>query len=196
MPSKPEAALPVFCNNLHTVWPSSRSSLRNVSDLFVMGGALVLESMALFHWCERQGYGPLGITGISMGGHVSSVGNSVCKSHRKWATLGEWHVTSRVSRSVQFTQSVLPAQSFQCPCCTTWVGKRKRNISPCLTGGCSHKRSKSCPWLLLLVSWAIMEGPQIREIVPLPTMFSVRLAYPILKCKDLGGGLSVGNCGI
>jgi len=35
-----------------------------------MGGALVLESLVLFHWCERQGYGPLGITGISMGGHV------------------------------------------------------------------------------------------------------------------------------
>ena len=48
-----------------------RSSLHNVSDLFVMGGALVLESMALLHWCERQGYGPLGLTGISMGGHVS-----------------------------------------------------------------------------------------------------------------------------
>lgn len=47
-----------------------RSSLHNVSDLFVMGGALVLESLALFHWCERNGYGPLGITGISMGGFV------------------------------------------------------------------------------------------------------------------------------
>ena len=48
-----------------------RSSLHNVSDLFVMGGALVLESLALLHWCERQGLGPLGITGVSMGGHVS-----------------------------------------------------------------------------------------------------------------------------
>ena len=50
-----------------------RSSLHNVSDLFVMGGALVLESLVLFHWCERQGYGPLGITGISMGGHVCNL---------------------------------------------------------------------------------------------------------------------------
>ena len=41
-----------------------------MSDLFVMGGALVLESLVLFHWCENHGYGPLGITGISMGGHV------------------------------------------------------------------------------------------------------------------------------
>ncbi|XP_027629486.1 protein ABHD18 isoform X3 [Tupaia chinensis] len=49
-----------------------RSSLKNVSDLFVMGGALVLESAALLHWLEREGYGPLGMTGISMGGHADS----------------------------------------------------------------------------------------------------------------------------
>ena len=49
-----------------------RSSLDHVSDLFVMGGALVLESIALFHWLEAQDYGPLGITGISLGGHVSN----------------------------------------------------------------------------------------------------------------------------
>ncbi|XP_077790165.1 protein ABHD18 isoform X2 [Podarcis muralis] len=46
-----------------------RSCLKNVSDLFVMGGALVLESAVLLHWLEREGYGPLGMTGISMGGH-------------------------------------------------------------------------------------------------------------------------------
>ncbi|XP_075716578.1 protein ABHD18 isoform X1 [Rhinoderma darwinii] len=50
-----------------------RSSLQNVSDLFVMGSALVLESAALLHWLEREGYGPLGITGISMGGHMASL---------------------------------------------------------------------------------------------------------------------------
>ena len=37
-----------------------------------MGGCLILESLALLHWCERMGFGPLGVTGISMGGHVSS----------------------------------------------------------------------------------------------------------------------------
>lgn len=36
-----------------------------------MGGCLILESIVLFHWCERNGLGPLGITGVSMGGHVS-----------------------------------------------------------------------------------------------------------------------------
>ena len=44
----------------------------HVSDLFVMGLALILESMVLLHWMEEQGLGPVGLTGFSMGGHVSS----------------------------------------------------------------------------------------------------------------------------
>ena len=37
----------------------------------MMGGALILESLVLLHWLEKQGYGPLGMSGVSMGGHVS-----------------------------------------------------------------------------------------------------------------------------
>ncbi|XP_071787588.1 protein ABHD18-like [Asterias amurensis] len=50
-----------------------RSSLHNVSDLFVMGGALILETLALLHWCEKEGYGPLGVSGVSMGGHMATL---------------------------------------------------------------------------------------------------------------------------
>lgn len=49
----------------------SWSCLHNVSDIFVMGGCLILETLVLFHWCKRNGLGPFGVTGISMGGHVS-----------------------------------------------------------------------------------------------------------------------------
>ena len=48
-----------------------RSNLQNVSDILVMGGCLMLEWLVLLHWCERNEFGPLGITGLSMGGHVS-----------------------------------------------------------------------------------------------------------------------------
>lgn len=37
-----------------------------------MGGCLILENLVLFHWLERNGFGPLGISGLSMGGHVSA----------------------------------------------------------------------------------------------------------------------------
>ena len=47
-----------------------RSSLHHVSDLLVMGAALSLECYVLRDWLQSQGLGPVGITGISMGGHV------------------------------------------------------------------------------------------------------------------------------
>ncbi|XP_065204913.1 protein ABHD18 [Planococcus citri] len=50
-----------------------RTVLQNVCDIFVMGGCLIFESMVLFHLCERLGYGPLGVTGLSMGGHMASL---------------------------------------------------------------------------------------------------------------------------
>lgn len=49
-----------------------RSNLQHVSDIFVMGACLILESLVLFHFCERNGFGPLGASGLSMGGHVST----------------------------------------------------------------------------------------------------------------------------
>ncbi|ODM92638.1 hypothetical protein Ocin01_14037 [Orchesella cincta] len=50
-----------------------RSNLLNVSDLFIMGGCLILEAMALLRWCERENYGPFCLHGISMGGHMASL---------------------------------------------------------------------------------------------------------------------------
>ena len=49
-----------------------RSQLHHVSDLFVMGLALILECLVLMKWLEGEGLGPVGLTGVSMGGHVSS----------------------------------------------------------------------------------------------------------------------------
>ncbi|XP_031626308.1 protein ABHD18 [Contarinia nasturtii] len=51
----------------------TRSNLQHVSDIFVMGGSLILESLVLFHFCERNGLGPLGVSGLSMGGHMASL---------------------------------------------------------------------------------------------------------------------------
>ena len=83
-----------------------RSSLKNMSDLFVMGGALVLESAALLHWLEREGYGPLGMTGISVGGHMASLAVSnwpkpmpliPCLS---WSTASGVFTTGVLSKSI------------------------------------------------------------------------------------------------
>ncbi len=50
-----------------------RSNLLNVSDIFVMGGSLILEGIAILHWCEKEGFGPCVMHGISMGGHMASL---------------------------------------------------------------------------------------------------------------------------
>uniref|UniRef100_A0A5F8H6G9 Abhydrolase domain containing 18 n=1 Tax=Monodelphis domestica TaxID=13616 RepID=A0A5F8H6G9_MONDO len=103
-----------------------RSSLKNVSDLFVMGGALVLESAALLHWLEREGYGPLGMTGISMGGHMASLAVTnwpkplpliPCLS---WSTASGVFTTGVLSKSVNwrelekqyYTQTVYEEEIF------------------------------------------------------------------------------------
>ena len=54
-----------------------RSSLQNVSDLFIMGACLICESAVLYDWCEKEGFGPLVSHGISMGGHMASLGATV-----------------------------------------------------------------------------------------------------------------------
>ncbi|XP_043190201.1 protein ABHD18-like isoform X2 [Amphibalanus amphitrite] len=79
-----------------------RSCLRSVSDLFVMGGCLMLESMALLHWAERSGLGPLGITGISMGGHMASLAASVWHKPISLVPCLSW-----TSASAVFTSGVL-----------------------------------------------------------------------------------------
>ncbi|EOB04290.1 Uncharacterized protein C4orf29-like protein, partial [Anas platyrhynchos] len=106
---------------------SQRSCLKNVSDLFVMGGALVLESAALLHWLEREGYGPLGMTGISMGGHMASLAVTnwpkplpliPCLS---WSTASAVFTTGVLSKAVNwrelekqyFTQTVYEEEIIQ-----------------------------------------------------------------------------------
>ncbi|XP_070818830.1 protein ABHD18 isoform X2 [Chaetodon trifascialis] len=87
-----------------------RSSLKNVSDLFVMGGALILESTVLLHWLEREGYWPLGMTGISMGGYMASLAVTnwpkpipliPCLS---WSTASSVFTMGVLSKAVNWTE--------------------------------------------------------------------------------------------
>ncbi|XP_041847175.1 protein ABHD18 isoform X1 [Melanotaenia boesemani] len=87
-----------------------RSSLKNVSDLFVMGGALILESTVLLRWLEREGYWPLGMTGISMGGYMASLAVTnwpkpiplvPCLS---WSTASSVFTTGVLSKAVNWTK--------------------------------------------------------------------------------------------
>eukprot|EP00118_Oscarella_pearsei_P003508 m.14564 g.14564 ORF g.14564 m.14564 type:complete len:365 (+) comp25823_c0_seq2:12-1106(+) len=79
-----------------------RSALRHVSDIFAMGVALAMESTVLLNWCLQQGYGPLGITGISMGGHMASIASCFWRHPLAIVPCLSWSTASAV-----FTEGVL-----------------------------------------------------------------------------------------
>lgn len=92
------------------------SSLHNVSDIFVMGGCLILESLVLFNWCESMGLGPLGITGLSMGGHMASLAATnypkplVLVPCLSWSTASSVFTEGVMSHSINW--DVLETQYF------------------------------------------------------------------------------------
>lgn len=55
----------------------TRSNLNYVKDLFLLGGCIITESLALMNWCERLGFGPFLLTGLSMGGFMASLAATV-----------------------------------------------------------------------------------------------------------------------
>ena len=77
-----------------------------VSDLFVMGACLMLESLVLFNWAEREGFWPLVAHGISMGGHMASLGATVWPKPIALVPCLSW-----TSASVTFTKGVLTGGS-------------------------------------------------------------------------------------
>ncbi|XP_046599359.1 protein ABHD18 isoform X4 [Neodiprion lecontei] len=81
-----------------------RSSLHNVSDIFVMGGCLIMESIVLLNWCEQQGFGPLGLTGLSMGGHMASLAATNWPKPIPLVPCLSWSTASPV-----FTEGVMSA---------------------------------------------------------------------------------------
>ena len=46
--------------------------LNRFVDLYLMGAATVQEGRSLMQWLRREGYGRLGVCGISMGGHMAA----------------------------------------------------------------------------------------------------------------------------
>ncbi|XP_037940312.1 protein ABHD18 [Teleopsis dalmanni] len=81
-----------------------------------MGGCLILECLVLLHWCERNGFGPLGITGLSMGGHMASLAATnwpkpiVLVPCLSWSTASTVFTTGVMSQSINW--DMLETQYF------------------------------------------------------------------------------------
>ncbi|MCP9264118.1 Abhydrolase domain-containing protein-2 [Dirofilaria immitis] len=85
-----------------------RSSLINVSDLFIMGGALIAECNFLLKWARKQGYWPVGLAGVSMGGHMACL---ACTNFPEpiavvpclsWTTASTVFVQGTLSKSISW----------------------------------------------------------------------------------------------
>jgi hypothetical protein len=75
-----------------------------------MGGALILESIALLRWLENEGYGPFCLHGISMGGHMASLAATNWPKPIAVAPCLSWTTASDV-----FTRGVLSgAVNWEC----------------------------------------------------------------------------------
>ncbi|KAL0121675.1 hypothetical protein PUN28_006876 [Cardiocondyla obscurior] len=81
-----------------------RSSLHNVCDIFIMGGCLIMESIVLLNWCEQQGFNPLALTGLSMGGHMASLAATNWPKPISLVPCLSWSTASPV-----FTEGVMSA---------------------------------------------------------------------------------------
>uniref|UniRef100_A0A1I7UC15 AB hydrolase-1 domain-containing protein n=1 Tax=Caenorhabditis tropicalis TaxID=1561998 RepID=A0A1I7UC15_9PELO len=85
-----------------------RSSLQNVTDLFVMGAALIAECNHLFNWAESLGYGPFAISGVSMGGFMAQLAGT--NSQRPvgivpilaWTTASPSYTEGAISPAVNY----------------------------------------------------------------------------------------------
>ncbi|CAG9760354.1 unnamed protein product [Ceutorhynchus assimilis] len=92
----------------------NRSCVQYVSDIFVMGGCLILECLVLLNFCEKLGLGPLGVTGISMGGHMASLAATnwpkplVLVPCLSWSTASSVFTEGVMSESIDW--SMLEAQ--------------------------------------------------------------------------------------
>ena len=106
----------------------NRSNLNNVSDIFIMGGCLILETLALLHWAEKMGFGPLCITGISMGGHVR---NTLCL--KILANVYNWSNVTKQNASLAATSwhkpiGVVPCLSWTTASCVFTQGVMSGSI--------------------------------------------------------------------
>ena len=79
-----------------------RSSLFFVSDLFLMGAALIFESQVLLRWAAEEGFGPLVSHGVSMGGHMACLSASTSPQ-----PVGLVPCLAATSASVTFCQGVM-----------------------------------------------------------------------------------------
>ncbi|CAF2984431.1 unnamed protein product [Rotaria sp. Silwood2] len=74
----------------------SRSSLFYVTDLYIMGKALILETLVLLHWCQKMKLTPSILHGFSLGGHMASLAFTNWPGPLSLLSCASWSSSSTV----------------------------------------------------------------------------------------------------
>ncbi|CAF1444350.1 unnamed protein product, partial [Rotaria sordida] len=74
----------------------SRSSLLYVTDLYIMGKALVLETLLLLHWCQKMKLTPAILHGFSLGEHMASLAFTNWSGPLSLLSCASWSSSSTV----------------------------------------------------------------------------------------------------
>ncbi|CAF1293025.1 unnamed protein product [Adineta steineri] len=74
----------------------SRSSLFYVTDLYIMGKALILETILLLHWCQKMKLSPAILHGYSLGGHMASLAFTNWPGPLSLLSCASWSSSSTV----------------------------------------------------------------------------------------------------
>ncbi|PAV72777.1 hypothetical protein WR25_15284 [Diploscapter pachys] len=84
------------------------SRLKNVSDLFVMGAAIIFEVNYLLQWAYKEGFWPLGISGTSLGGFMTSLAASnichpvIALPSLSWTTAAPVYTRGEIATSIPY----------------------------------------------------------------------------------------------
>lgn len=79
-----------------------------------MGGALIAECNFLLKWAKQQGYWPLGLAGVSMGGHMASLACTNSPEPVALVPCLSWTTASTVFVKVLFFIDVLESRTSKC----------------------------------------------------------------------------------
>jgi len=74
----------------------TRSSLFHVTDLYIMGKALILDTLVLLHWCEKMKLTPAILHGYSLGGHMASLAFTNWSGPLSLLSCASWSSSSTV----------------------------------------------------------------------------------------------------
>ncbi|XP_035525622.1 LOW QUALITY PROTEIN: protein ABHD18-like [Morone saxatilis] len=171
-----------------------RSSLKNVSDLFVMGGALILESTVLLRWLEREGYWPLGMTGISMGGYMASLAVTNWPKPIPLVPCLSWSTASSVFTTVTHLVDIITKHCSRGAFLSLLVDENSAIMKYCTndkpTAGDGKLPPIVLPSVLVPVDTSLIIVVQAKEdaYIPRTGVLSLQEIWPGCEVRYLNGG--------